>query len=212
MVNNLTYKTFGAKAILIEWQAIIDDKILKDILLFKDKITSNQTIACVDIIQGYNSLTLIFEDVVTDFNTQVGVLKSIYASKLITKNQQYYQWQIPVCYDVTFGIDLKEMSEKSNLEISEIIKLHTNTDYTIYFIGFLPGFLYLGGLHQHLFFDRKPNPRLKVPKGSVGIGGLDKLRQNIDAGRKSNHYDHPPLKALDQQELESIEGLWGYEG
>lgn len=171
MGNNLTYTRFGTKAILIEWQAIINDKILDDILLFKNKIALNKTIECVDLIQGYNSLTIIYKNYITDFNAQILLLKSIYKTTLKVNPQKYYQWQIPVCYDITFGIDLKELSQKSNLEIDKIIHLHSSALYKIYFIGFLPGFLYLGGLHQQLFFDRKPNPRLNVAKGSVGIGG-----------------------------------------
>ena len=48
--------------------------------------------------------------------------------------------------------------------------MHTKTDYLVYFIGFQPGFLYLGGLHQNLHVPRKSNPRVRVDKGSVGIG------------------------------------------
>ncbi len=171
MINNLTYKPFGAKAILIEWQSIIDNDILEDILLFKEKITSTNNTEIVDIIQGYNSLTIVYQNYISSFNDEVHQLKLVYAATLKEKKQNNFQWQIPVCYDVTFGIDLEEISKKSNLAIDQIIQLHTSALYKIYFIGFLPGFLYLGGLHQQLFFDRKPNPRLNVPKGSVGIGG-----------------------------------------
>lgn len=63
------------------------------------------------------------------------------------------------------------MSEKKNLSKEDIINTHSNKDYTVYFIGFLPGFLYLGGLDKKLYFPRKSNPNLMVKKGSVGIGG-----------------------------------------
>ena len=172
MVNNITYKQFGAKAILIEWQSIIDDKILEDILLFKEKIISINKTEIVDILQGYNSLTIVYEHFISNFNDEVHQLKLIYASTLKEKKRNNFQWEIPVCYDVTFGIDLEKISKKSNLAIDQIIQLHSSALYKIYFIGFLPGFLYLGGLHQQLFFDRKPNPRLNVPKGAVGIGGM----------------------------------------
>ncbi|MBU3010585.1 5-oxoprolinase subunit PxpB [Polaribacter vadi] len=171
MIKNITYKPFGVKAILIEWQSIIDDKILEDILLFKQKITSTNNTEIVDIIQGYNSLTIVYEHFVSNFNDEVHQLKLIYASTLKKKKQNNFQWVIPVCYDVTFGIDLEEISQKSNLAIDEIIQMHSSALYKIYFIGFLPGFLYLGGLDSKIYFDRKPNPRLNVPKGAVGIGG-----------------------------------------
>ncbi|APZ46349.1 allophanate hydrolase [Polaribacter reichenbachii] len=171
MVKKITYKSFGANAILIEWQSIIDDKILEDILLFKEKITSTEKTEIVDIIQAYNSLTVVYKNYISNFNDEVHQLKQVYKSILKEGKENNFQWEIPVCYDVEFGIDLEEISQKSNLEIDEIIQLHSSALYKIYFIGFLPGFLYLGGLDSKIYFDRKPNPRLNVPKGAVGIGG-----------------------------------------
>ena len=167
-----TYKQFGEKAILVEWQAIIDDEILNDMLLFVEKIKANKVINCIDLIQGYNSLTIIFKEFIENFDEEVALLKSVYSSTLKIAKQDYFLWEIPVCYDLEFGIDLQELSKKSSLEIDEIIKNHSETIYKVFFVGFLPGFLYLGGLNEQLFFDRKPNPRLHVAKGSVAIGGM----------------------------------------
>jgi inhibitor of KinA len=169
--NIHTYKPFGAKAILIEWKAIIEEAILKDILDFKDKINSQKSESYLDYSIGYNSLTIIFKDIILDYNEEVEKLKLIYTLNSTIKTVQNFLWEIPVCYDLEFGIDLEEMSQSLNLEVSEIIKIHSESIYTVFFIGFLPGFLYLGGLNSTLFFDRKPNPRLNVKVGSVGIGG-----------------------------------------
>ena len=98
-------------------------------------------------------------------------MKEVYNLKDISFKRTPFIWQIPVCYDVEFGKDLQEISNITNLEISEIIKLHSEKLYRVYFIGFLPGFCYLGGLNERLFLERKPNPRLHVAKGSVAIGG-----------------------------------------
>jgi len=80
-------------------------------------------------------------------------------------------WKIPVCYDQEFGIDLEEISNQNSIPIPDIIQGHSGSIYSIYFIGFLPGFLYLGGLDKQLYFPRKMTPRLKINKGSVAIGG-----------------------------------------
>lgn len=167
-----TYKQFGEKAILVEWQAIIDDEILNDILLFLEKIKASKVIDCIDLIQGYHSLTIIYKEFIEDFEKEISLLQTVYASTLKKVKQDYFLWEIPVCYDLEFGIDLQEISKKSNLEIDTIIKIHSESIYKVFFIGFLPGFLYLGGLNEQLFFDRKPNPRLHVAKGSVAIGGM----------------------------------------
>jgi len=67
-------------------------------------------------------------------------------------------------------LDLKLISREKNLSLDQIIRLHTQPIYTVYFIGFLPGFLYLGGLDKKLQISRKIHPRMEVQKGAVGIG------------------------------------------
>ncbi|WP_299012799.1 5-oxoprolinase subunit PxpB [uncultured Polaribacter sp.] len=171
MPIKITYKLYGEKAILIEWQKEISTKISEDILMFASKIETKKDINIVDVIAAYNSLTIIFKDNILDFEKEIHQLKTIYNSTVKTFKKENFIWEIPVCYDLQFGIDLQEMEKKSGLSISEIVKLHSEKLYRVYFIGFLPGFLYLGGLNKQLFFDRKANPRLKVAKGAIAIGG-----------------------------------------
>ena len=167
----LVYKPFGNKAVLIEWQASIDAIILADIINFKKKISSEFYGKLQDTIVGYHSLTLVFKKEIEDFLVIENALQTIYKKTISTKQEQGFVWEIPVCYDISFGIDLEEISQKLNVPVATIIALHSKPLYTVFFIGFLPGFLYLGGLDEQLFFDRKPNPRLHVEKGTVAIGG-----------------------------------------
>lgn len=171
MSYNLTYKPFGEQAILIEWPSRIDLKISNNIIAFKNAIESFQQEKIADSIIGYSSLTLKYNDNLEDVCQEIAVLKSIYATPFFKRNTLSFNWQVPVCYEKEFGLDLQEMSDKSTLPIDKIIRLHVASTYTVYFIGFLPGFLYLGGLDEKLVTERKSTPRLKVSKGAVGIGG-----------------------------------------
>ena len=167
----LSYKPFGEQAILIEWAQYIDDQILEDLLRFKERIQKERTHFITDFIIGYHSLTLKYKTPILNYATEVETLKSIYKKDAASKKKLRFLWEIPVCYDLKFGIDLEEMALKSKVSIDEIRSRHAAKTYTVFFLGFLPGFLYLGGLHSDLYFDRKPTPRLKVPKGAVAIGG-----------------------------------------
>lgn len=171
MLNpKITYKQFGEKAILIEWQPEINELILNDILAFKSAIVQQFKNDFFDIIIGYHSLTLCYKKSV-DFLKETEKLKKTYNNKLTSEKPPQYIWEIPVCYHTKFGIDLNEMATQKQLAINQIINLHTKPLYTVYFIGFLPGFLYLGGLEKTLHNPRKQTPRLLVDKGSVAIGG-----------------------------------------
>lgn len=79
--------------------------------------------------------------------------------------------EIPVHYGGKYGPDLKALATELGLSVEAVVDLHTEATYTVYFIGFQPGFPYLGGLSEALYFSRHATPRTKVPAGSVGIGG-----------------------------------------
>ncbi|MDO7173318.1 5-oxoprolinase subunit PxpB [Mariniflexile sp. AS56] len=171
MAFNLTYKPFGERAILVEWPAIIDAEILKDIIQFKTTISDNSVKSIVELKIAYNSLLIIYDSVCRNFENEVSMLKNIYKSLQLNNDTVSVLWKIPVCYDVAFGVDLEAISEEKKLSKEAIIKCHTEVEYTVYFIGFLPGFLYLGGLDVLLHMPRKATPRLRIEKGAVAIGG-----------------------------------------
>lgn len=80
-------------------------------------------------------------------------------------------WEIPVCYEPEFGTDLRRLAEEKKLSLSQFIEVHCAPSYRIHFFGFLPGFFYLNGLEERLHTPRKAVPNLRVPSGSVAIGG-----------------------------------------
>ena len=170
MQFQLTYKLFGRSAILVEWPANISQEIIQDIISFERQVKEIDSI--LDTIIAYNSLLIRYQNPIIDKELTISQLKKIYAASSYLIKQDQFLWQIPVCYDVSFGIDLEEIANKKKCSVAEIIRLHTEGDYLVYFIGFQPGFLYLGGLHQTLHVSRKSNPRLRVDKGSVAIGGI----------------------------------------
>ena len=79
--------------------------------------------------------------------------------------------EIPVCYGGEFGPDLIDVATIHNITREKVIELHTSATYLVYFLGFVPGFAYLGELPDALVTPRLPNPRRKVPAGSVAIAG-----------------------------------------
>jgi len=167
----LQYKPFGQRSILIEWPQIISENILKSVLSHKQNIEKYDFKQKVYIISAYNSILITYDSTINNFYNEILTLKSLFVGYKSEKVLPFKLWKIPVCYDLEFGIDLEEISKKNNVSIPDIIRCHTSTNYRVYFLGFLPGFLYLGGLDNQLHFPRKSNPRLKVKKGSVAIGG-----------------------------------------
>jgi KipI family sensor histidine kinase inhibitor len=81
------------------------------------------------------------------------------------------QIEIPVCYGGEFGPDLNDVADMHGMTAAQVAELHSSQIYLVYFLGFAPGFAYLGGLTEALASPRLETPRARVPQGSVGIGG-----------------------------------------
>ncbi|MCM5662991.1 5-oxoprolinase subunit PxpB [Galbibacter mesophilus] len=164
----LEYRAFGPRALLIEWPRMVNEEVLNDIIKFKKMV--EEALEGYELIPAYNSLTIISAKEI-NHESLTSQLKDIYRSTYTSAKVQRKLWHIPVCYDEGFGIDLEAFSMEKKLPFERIVELHTEPLYTIYCIGFLPGFMYLGGLKKTLHHPRRSTPRLKIPQGSVGIGG-----------------------------------------
>ncbi|MDT0293806.1 5-oxoprolinase subunit PxpB [Mesonia ostreae] len=169
-VDQLTFKTLGERAILISWEEIIEKDILKEILQCKKIIQENYIKSNVEVNNTYNSLLINYGLGIENTYDEISVLKKLLLNINFDQKMKVNTYILPVCYEEEFALDLEEICQDKDLSSEEFIKLHTSSIYTLYFIGFLPGFLYLGGLPKTLQIPRKKTPRLHVKKGAVGIG------------------------------------------
>jgi inhibitor of KinA len=79
--------------------------------------------------------------------------------------------EVPVCYGGEFGPDLDEVAAQRGLQAEKVVELHIARTYHAYFLGFAPGFAYLGDLAEEIALPRLETPRKEVAAGSVGIAG-----------------------------------------
>ncbi|MEZ5843105.1 MAG: 5-oxoprolinase subunit PxpB [Hyphomicrobiaceae bacterium] len=89
-------------------------------------------------------------------------------------------WRIPVAYGGAVGEDLAPLADRLGIAPDALVAAHSGATYTVYMLGFLPGFAYLGGLPEGLAAPRRATPRQRVPAGSVAIGGAQTAIWPID--------------------------------
>lgn len=179
----LTYRRFSERSILVEWPHKIDEKVLRDVLVFKNHLLNSSIKSIIYISNAYSSILIFYDITIDKINDEILLLKRQYLNRSGKIKPVSRLWKIPVCYDNEFALDLDEISKENMLSKLDIIRLHSETKYTVYFIGFLPGFLYLGGLDERLYFPRKESPRIHIKKGAVGIGGCQTgIYPNISPG------------------------------
>ncbi|MGB2172576.1 MAG: 5-oxoprolinase subunit PxpB [Porticoccaceae bacterium] len=124
----------------------------------------------IDLVPSYNSILVIYNAFDIDHLT---IEKEIHrAIAMWTPEKQASigkSIELPVYYSIESGPDLKRLADHTNLTIDELISIHYQTEYTVYAMGFAPGFAYLGETDSRIAIPRLDTPRSHVPKGSVAI-------------------------------------------
>ncbi|WP_333013130.1 5-oxoprolinase subunit PxpB [Kluyvera sichuanensis] len=124
----------------------------------------------VDVIPGMNNITVTLTEPQTLALDAIERLQRWWEeSEALEPDSRAID--IPVIYGGEQGPDLTEVARLSGFTPKQVVELHASVDYVVWFLGFQPGFPYLGGLPASLAMPRRAEPRLKVPAGSVGIGG-----------------------------------------
>ena len=105
--------------------------------------------------------------------------------------------EIPVCYDSEFAPDLDDVAQHTHLPATQIVDLHSTSEYRVACIGFVPGFTFLAGLPKDLATPRRDVPRKEIPPGSVGIGGAQTGIYPLRSPGGWNLIGRTPLKLFD---------------
>lgn len=173
MENNLpeVWRT-GERTLRFSFGEVISEEVYNTVHRFTEFLNANWEHFIEEIVPSYHTVTVFFykSSILDKLNIE-GLLVQWRNYKIDSIISSVRQVTIPVCYEEPYCEDLARIERSIGLKKNEIIHLHTKKIYTVYMIGFLPGFPYLGDLDSKLFVPRLDKPRLKVPKGAVGIGG-----------------------------------------
>ncbi|WP_133649560.1 5-oxoprolinase subunit PxpB [Paraburkholderia flava] len=124
----------------------------------------------VEVVPGMNNLTIVFDPLAADADALAASLREAW-DKAGDTPATSREVEIPVQYGGKFGPDLDVVARHTGLSAEEVVRRHAGGNYVVFFLGFQPGFAYMGGLEDALHTPRRSEPRLEVPAGSVGIGG-----------------------------------------
>jgi KipI family sensor histidine kinase inhibitor len=170
-MQNVKILTAGDSSILIQFGNSIDPQINGKIAATVQLMREQHIEGVVDIIPAFCSLLINYDPRVISYDRMKQRMEQILSMEIASSARKKKVYEIPVCYGGNYGPDLSTIAEHAGLSPQEVIDIHTSTDYLIYMLGFLPGFTYLGGLDERIHTPRLANPRIRIPAGSVGIGG-----------------------------------------
>ncbi|WP_416305034.1 5-oxoprolinase subunit PxpB [Neptunicella sp. SCSIO 80796] len=159
----------GENAVIIYFAEHPSEQVVAQISVAKQLIESALDAVVIDLVPSYTSLMVVYDQ------QSVGIVSiTDKLSKLLEQVQSATELTgktitLPVYYGAEVAEDLQRMAELTELEPQQIIDLHQQPLYSVYAIGFAPGFAYLGMVDKKIAVPRLGTPRLKVPKGAVAI-------------------------------------------
>ena len=155
----------GDRAVLAQFGDTIDPDTNRLVQAFS---AAAKTVPGVtEVLPTYCSAMVCYDPAVIGYDALCARLRELKADGAAAMKYKIIL-RVPCLYN---GQDMDDMQRLTGLTRQEIISLHSGTDYRIYMLGFLPGFVYLGGLDERLHAPRLTTPRKAIPAGAVGIGG-----------------------------------------
>ena len=126
----------------------------------------------IETMPTFRSLTVLYDPLLTERATLDAALRRLLGhADAHAATVRGRRWRLPVCYASEFAIDLDDVAAATGLAADDVTRLHAACEFTVYMIGFMPGFAFMGGLAPALDVPRRTEPRVRVPPGSVAITG-----------------------------------------
>ncbi len=167
----MRYLLAGDRGLVVEFGSTISPEINDQVRILAAALEAATLPGLVEVVPTYRSLGIQYDPgtfACADLRAKVEALLASLDPQALPPPTLL---KIPTVYGGRYGPDLPFVAQHAGLSEDEAIRLHSGTVYRVYMIGFAAGFAYLGGLPERLHTPRLPSPRLKVPKGSVAIGG-----------------------------------------
>ena len=165
MIKNIS--NLGDAALYCDFGDEVSKEINSDVIKYFNTIKENNIKGVNNLTPSYNKLIISYDLKVTNFKEikqEIEKLSQSEDTKTISKNLE-----IPVCCDKSFSLDMERLEKKLNLKREQILENFFNKEFFCYMTGFIAGMPFLGDLDEQMRAQRLETPRVKVPKGSVGM-------------------------------------------
>ena len=165
MIKNIS--NLGDAALYCDFGSEINKEINLNVIKYFRNLQKINLKGITNITPSYNKLIISYDLSITTFQSLKKKIQNIKIDETDNLNSKIIK--IPICLDKDFSLDIKRLSEKLKMDEEKIIKSFLNKDYFCYMTGFIAGMPFLGDIDKALRLKRLETPRVKVPKGSIGI-------------------------------------------
>ena len=193
MIKNIS--NLGDSALYCDFGTEVNKQINSEVIKYFNTIKEKKIKGINNLTPSYNKLIISYDLRVTNFieiKDKIEKLNIIQTVKMENKNLE-----IPVCCDDSFSLDMKRLEKKLNLTQEGILSNFFDKEFFCYMTGFIAGLPFLGDLDENIRVQRLETPRVKVPKGSVGITEQFANIYTYESPGGWNIIGNTPLKLFD---------------
>ena len=165
MIKNIS--NLGDAAVYCDFGDEVNKEINSNVINYFKNLKNNNIEGVTNLTPSYNKLIISFDLSLTNFKKIKKNIESLEIKKISDKSKK--KIQIPICCEEEFALDLKILENKINKSTDVILEKFFSKEYFCYMTGFIAGMPFLGDLEKGIQVNRLETPRVKVPKGSIGI-------------------------------------------
>ena len=165
MIKNIS--NLGDAALYCDFGIEVNKRINSEVIKYFNAIKEKKINGINNLTPSYNKLIISYDLRVTNFKEVKKKIENLNVSE--TQKIANKKLEIPVCCDPSFSLDIERLEKKLSLKREKILENFFNKEYFCYMTGFIAGMPFLGDMEENMRAQRLQTPRVKVPKGSVGI-------------------------------------------
>jgi len=165
MIKNIS--NLGDAGLYCDFGSKVDKEINSKVIQYFKNIKEKKIEGITNITPSYNKLIISFDMRIVNFTSLKKTIENLNLKEFINKKGDLIK--IPICCDEEFSLDLKRLEKKLKIPEDKILEKFFSRDYYCYMTGFIAGHPFLGDTNESLRAKRLETPRVKIPKGSVGL-------------------------------------------
>ncbi len=165
MIKNIS--NLGDAALYCDFGGEVNKEINSKVIKYFKNIKEKKIEGIINLTPSYNKLIISFDLKVTNFNSLKKIIENLELNKI--EKIESNKITIPICSDKKFALDIKRLENKLKISEEKIYEKFFSKEYYCYMTGFIAGHPFLGDIDESLRAKRLETPRVKIPKGSVGL-------------------------------------------
>ena len=168
-MSEMTFRFAGDQALLVEFENEISIPVNQKVRSLKVALERAKLDGLGELVPAYRSLLIHYDPLVISYQKLMEKVEQLGEHLGNVELPPAIVTEIPVCYEGEYAADIQEIAQIEKKSVEEIIRIHSQSDYFVYMLGFAPGHPYSARMENPFSFKRRETPRVKIPGGSIVV-------------------------------------------